>query len=171
MFPMTKIDIEALKKAYKGEARPAMKKNFAVAGSLILAAVLCVRCTGSSEGVVENSTSSLRSNDATLETAFAQHRGNFVAEGAGNILRILSDDNDGSRHQRFIVGLSSGQSLLISHNIDLAPRAESLRVGDRVEFKGEYEWNDKGGTMHWTHHDPAGRHEPGWIRHNGKTYE
>jgi Protein of unknown function (DUF3465) len=146
------------------------KKNFAVAGLLVLAAVLCVRCTGS-ESIVENSTSSLQSNDEVFESAFKQHRGNFVAEGSGNVLRILSDDNDGSRHQRFIVGLSSGQSLLVAHNIDLAPRVESLRVGDPVEFKGEYEWNDKGGTLHWTHHDPAGRHEPGWIRHNGKTYQ
>src|SRR5262245_57664682 len=148
-----------------------MKKILAVPGLLILVAVLFVRCSVRSDSVAETSTSSERSNDGVLEAAFAQHRGNFVAEGAGNVLRILPDDNDGSRHQRFIVGLSSGQSLLIAHNIDLAPRVESLRAGDRVEFKGEYEWNDKGGTMHWTHHDPAGRHEPGWIRHNGKTYQ
>jgi len=148
-----------------------MKKILAVSGLLILVALLFVRCGVRSENAAETSRSSLRSNDGALETAFAQHRGNFVTEGAGNVLRILSDDNDGSRHQRFIISLSSGQSLLIAHNIDLAPRVESLRVGDRVEFKGEYEWNEKGGTLHWTHHDPAGRHEPGWIRHNGKIYQ
>src|SRR5678816_7672 len=94
--------------------------------------------------------------DDVFTSAFAEHRGNFVAEGSGTVTRVLSDDNDGSRHQRFIVSLASGQTLLISHNIDLAPRVDALSVGDVVSFRGEYEWNDKGGVIHWTHHDPAG---------------
>jgi hypothetical protein len=58
------------------------------------------------------------------------------------VTRILADDNDGSRHQRFILEVGGGRTLLIAHNIDLAPRVTGLKVGDTVEFHGEYEWND-----------------------------
>lgn len=90
---------------------------------------------------------------------------------SGEVIRVLSDDNDGSRHQRFIVRLSSGRTLLIAHNIDLAPRIPSIRVGDTVSFNGEYEWNYRGGVIHWTHRDPQNRHQAGWVRHKGKTYQ
>ena len=92
-------------------------------------------------------------------------------QGSGTVTRILSDDTDGSRHQRFILRIASGRTLLIAHNIDLAPRIGSLRTGDTVAFYGEYEWNDKGGVIHWTHHDPQGRHVGGWLEHNGRRYE
>jgi hypothetical protein len=39
-----------------------------------------------------------------------------------------------------------------------------------VAFRGEYEWNPEGGIIHWTHHDPGGRHAGGWLKHKGKTY-
>ena len=87
------------------------------------------------------------------------------------VSKILADDIDGSRHQRFILTLPSGQTLLVAHNIDLAPRVASLKAGDSVAFNGVYEWNAKGGVIHWTHHDPAGRHEVGWLRHAGQTYQ
>ena len=92
-------------------------------------------------------------------------------QGSGVVMRVLTDDDVGSRHQRFIVQLDSGQTLLIAHNIDVASRVEPLKSGDRIQFAGEYEWNQKGGVVHWTHHDPAGRHPAGWLRLNGQTYQ
>ena len=83
----------------------------------------------------------------------------------------LPDDTEGDRHQRFIVRLASGQTLLIAHNIDVAPRVEGLDEGDTVGFRGVYEWSDEGGSVHWTHHDPDGSHAPGWILHQGRTYQ
>lgn len=88
----------------------------------------------------------------------------------GTVVRVLSDDTSGSRHQRFIVRLRSGQTVLIAHNIDIAPRVDGIAAGDSVRFAGEFEENDKGGVVHWTHHDPSGRHPDGFIVHQGHTY-
>lgn len=112
-----------------------------------------------------------RSDDAAIARAFANRLGNQQLEGQGTVIKTLADDTNGSRHQRFIVRLESGHTLLVSHNIDLAPRIDALRTGDTVAFYGEYEWNPKGGVIHWTHHDPQGRHPAGWIRHGGRTYQ
>ena len=111
------------------------------------------------------------SGDGTVAGAFRNHASGVQVSGKGVVTRILPDDSDGSRHQRFILKLPSGQTLLVAHNIDLAPRIASLRQGDSVEFNGEYEWNSKGGIIHWTHHDPEGRHAAGWLKHYGNTYE
>jgi hypothetical protein len=106
-----------------------------------------------------------------IARAFEQRQRDVAVEGEGTVTRILSDDNAGSRHQRFVVRLASGQTVLIQHNIDLAPRIDELNVGDTVSFSGEYIWNEQGGLIHWTHHDPARTHKGGWIKHKGKTYE
>jgi hypothetical protein len=106
-----------------------------------------------------------------LQRVIATRRSSAQVQGSGTVTRILSDDNDGSRHQRFILQLASGESLLIAHNIDLAPRVTGLKPGDTVSFNGEYEWNDRGGVIHWTHHDPRGSHVGGWVEHNGRRYQ
>ena len=110
-------------------------------------------------------------HDLILKNAFLHRTSNLQAEGDGRVSKILSDDTDGNRHQKFIVTLNSGQTLLIAHNIDLAGRINSIQEGDRISFYGEYEWNSKGGVIHWTHHDPSGNHITGWLKHNGHTYQ
>ncbi len=109
--------------------------------------------------------------DDELDSALQNQRSGVQVRGEGIVTRILDDDSDGSRHQRFILRLASGQTLLVAHNVDLAPRIVSLSPGDSVAFNGEYEWNEKGGLIHWTHRDPNGQHEAGWLKHNGETYQ
>ncbi|MCA9295912.1 MAG: DUF3465 domain-containing protein, partial [Phycisphaerales bacterium] len=75
----------------------------------------------------------------------------------------------GSRHQRFIVRLRGGMTVLILHNIDLVDRVP-LAEGDRVRVRGEYEWNAHGGSVHWTHEDPRGWHDAGFVIHHGVLY-
>jgi hypothetical protein len=133
--------------------------------------LVCTVSVGCSSAPVSPSTRTLSGSDEALARAFEQHTSHVQVEGEGVIRRVLSDDNNGSRHQRFIVALSSGQTILIAHNIDLAPRVVGLREGDIVSFSGEYEWNAEGGVIHWTHRDSSKRHPPGWIRHNGEVYQ
>jgi hypothetical protein len=110
-------------------------------------------------------------DDSPAGRAFKTRASNVQVEDEGVVTRILTDDLTGSRHQRFVIRLASGQTLLIVHNIDLAPRVDELRKGDSVRFYGEYVWNAEGGMVHWTHHDPEGRHVAGWLKHNGRTYQ
>jgi hypothetical protein len=105
-----------------------------------------------------------------LREAIAARASDRWVEGAGTVDDALPDDRRGSRHQRFIVRLPDGATVLVAHNIDLAPRVDGLREGDRVEFRGEFEWNARGGVVHWTHHDPKGRRAGGWLRHAGRVY-
>lgn len=93
-------------------------------------------------------------------------------ECAGEVVHILPTDNYGSRHQQFLVEVGPKITLKIAHNIDLADPVP-IEKGDRVEMKGEYEWNDKGGVLHWTHHNPSPNpiKPGGWIKHKGKLYE
>jgi Protein of unknown function (DUF3465) len=106
-----------------------------------------------------------------IRQAFDSQSSNLQVEASGAVLKLLADDEKVPRHQRFIVKLDNGMTLLIVHNIDLAERVADLAVGDVVSFNGEYIWNQKGGLVHWTHHDPQGRHVAGWLRHNGRTYQ
>ncbi len=108
-------------------------------------------------------------DNATVEVAFEQQQSGVWVDVSGNVTRLLPDDNKGARHQRFILELESGHTLMIAHNIDLVVRVP-LVLGDRVALRGRYEWNHKGGVVHWTHHDPAGKMEGGWIDYKGQRY-
>ena len=105
------------------------------------------------------------------DAAHEAKRSDVQVQGEGIVSRVLPDDNDGSRHQRFILKLESGLTVLVAHNVDLAPRIDSLQQGDEVGYYGEYEWNQRGGVVHWTHHDPRGSHVGGWLKHKGRTYQ
>ena len=114
---------------------------------------------------------SASASNSALQNAIDNQQSNVQVAGVGEVIKVLGDDLKGSRHQRFIVKIASGGTLLVAHNIDLAPRINGLNVGDTVEFYGVYEFNNKGGVIHWTHHDPRGQHIGGWLKHNGSTYQ
>lgn len=103
--------------------------------------------------------------------AFEQQRSDLQVRLVGTVERVLTDDEHGGRHQRFIMRLSNDQTVLVAHNIDLAPRVPAMQSGEPVSVYGEYEYNPLGGVVHWTHRDPANRHPHGWIEYRGKRYQ
>lgn len=111
-----------------------------------------------------------RSDDDLVARLADAQRSNVVVEVAGTVTKVLREDREGSPHQRFLVRLANGRTLFVAHNLDLAPRVP-LAAGNAVRIRGEYEWNAKGGVLHWTHDDPKGRHAAGWIELRGQRYQ
>lgn len=92
--------------------------------------------------------------------------------GCGQVIKLLKDDNDGSRHQKFLIRIDHDPAItvLVAHNIDLAARVANIEVGTPISFYGEYIYNNKGGVVHWTHKDPSARHQNGWLDYQGQRY-
>ncbi|MDR0906464.1 MAG: GNAT family N-acetyltransferase [Oscillospiraceae bacterium] len=106
-----------------------------------------------------------------LAELYSGGQGHIQVGGEGVVKKLLADDLAGDRHQRFIIELPSGQTLLVTHNIDVAPRLDTLKVGDTVEFFGNYIWNEHGGLIHWTHADPKREHEAGFLKLGERKYQ
>jgi hypothetical protein len=119
---------------------------------------------------ITDTVASADTTNAAVEQAFAAKRSDVQVSGKGKVIKLLADDNKGSRHQKFLVKINAQQTLLFAHNIDLAPRVP-LQIGDEITFNGKYVYNPKGGVMHWTHHAPQGDHEAGWVMLNGQKYQ
>lgn len=158
-----------------------------LAASLLAATMLLSGCQPSdslSSATVQHNDSNVvftdDKNDAdgcqndTVMQAFTAKQSERQVKGCGSIIKALPDDNDGSRHQKILIelaGVHPKQTLLLVHNIDLAPRVADVSRGTAISFYGEYVYNEKGGLVHWTHHDPAARHQGGWIESGGVRYK
>lgn len=94
---------------------------------------------------------------------------NVTITVTGNVFRLLPDDRRGNPHERFLIKLPNGTTVLIAHNINLAPYVP-LAEGDLVTISGEFVWNPKGGVIHYTHRPTNVRHKGGYIDFNGKRY-
>ena len=121
------------------------------------------------------STNSLSCNNAAINQAYQAQNPNNKRQvlGCGNIIKVLKDDNDGSRHQKFLVKIDNYPKVTVlnAHNIDLAPRVKDIQANTPIRFYGEYIYNNKGGVIHWTHKDPASRHQDGWLAYQGQKYQ
>lgn len=114
-----------------------------------------------------------RDDTALIRQLFNGMRSDIQVEAEGEVVHLLPDDTDEKPHQLFLVELDNGITIKISHNTAVSPYIESLRKGDTIRFHGEYEYNDKGGVVHWTHRTQGTRnkHPHGWLLHEGVKYE
>jgi hypothetical protein len=112
----------------------------------------------------------LQRGDAAIAAAFAKRESGVMVEFTGRVQRLLEDDDDESPHQRFIMELDNGQTVLVAHNLKLASRVP-LEEWDTLTIRGEYEWNEQGGVVHWTHRDPGMGIKHGWVELHGERYE
>lgn len=110
-----------------------------------------------------------RSADGRLLEAWKGQESKVWVTVDAEVVKNLPDDLKGDRHQRFLINAGIGPTVLVAHNIDLADRVPVSR-GQEITLSGRYEWNEKGGVIHWTHHDPSGRREGGWIEVEGRKY-
>jgi len=138
---------------------------------ITVVAILYVGTIANGSYAVGETVAASQDSEQLLADAYKTQRSDFQVQGTASVFKLLADDNNGSRHQRFLVRLNSGQTLLIAHNTSLAARINDLKEGDGVEFYGEYEWNNKGGVIHWTHRDPQDHHVSGWIKHADRVYQ
>lgn len=148
-------------------------KNKLIALLILAAAALfqLLEQTPGETGRDPSSQQTATSDAAKLQQAVANKASKvWFKRTAFTVRKLLPDDTKGSRHQRFLVKREGLPTLLVAHNIDLAPRVP-LRTGDTLHISGRYEWNAKGGVIHWTHHDPRGRKPGGWIELNGERYK
>lgn len=110
-------------------------------------------------------------DDAAVVSDFQNHRSQLEVTADGTVIRLFPDRTGSSgTHEQFIIRLRDKDvTVEIEHNISIGARVP-VAVGDQVVVHGEYIWNAQGGLIHFTHHDPEGTHESGYIIDKGKTY-
>ncbi|MEO6836354.1 MAG: DUF3465 domain-containing protein [Candidatus Tumulicola sp.] len=112
-------------------------------------------------------------NDAVVCDAFRAGRSHVEVVADGTVTRVLGvKAGRTSPHEGFLMKLGSSCDTIVrvEANTDFTG-AFALARGDRVTVKGEYEFYPLGGVIHWTHRDPRGRHEGGYVEAGGETYQ
>ena len=134
--------------------------------SLAAAALLGLgACAGGTQGT--------QADDAAVCAAYKAGQSHVEVVAAGTVTRVYGTRaGRTSPHEGFLMKLASGCVVVvrIEANTDFTGEFP-LREGDAVTVKGEYEYYPLGGVIHWTHRDPRGRHEGGYIEAEGKFYD
>ena len=113
-------------------------------------------------------------NNGRICAAYASQGSGGEVVANGIVRRVLGTRRGPSgEHEGFLLQLDGDCDLLlrVETNTDLTGPVP-LRDGERLTVKGEYEFDPMGGVVHWTHHDPRGRHAGGYVKtDDGRVYQ
>ncbi len=102
---------------------------------------------------------------------YKQQRGGVMVTSIGRIAKLLEDQQKPYPAQVVLIRLTSGQKLLVKHNIDKSSPLPNLTVGEMLTFSGTYKWNNKGGIVYSTHQQLDNPLRSGWLKYQGVTYQ
>ena len=111
-------------------------------------------------------------DNPALCQAYAENRSHVEVVAEGVVTRLLGiQQGRVSPHEGFLMRLSSGCGLIVRVEVNTDFTGPiTLNPGESVVVKGEYEYYPLGGVVHWTHRDPRGRHDNGYIEAGGRSY-
>ncbi|MBX9693137.1 MAG: DUF3465 domain-containing protein [Cyanobacteria bacterium] len=111
----------------------------------------------------------LRATQQTIIDAQSRQLRRVEVVTSAQVWRLLPTDNNGLRHQKFLIRLNNGTTVLVANDLTMGQMVP-VQPGDVVEIKGEYIWTKRGGVLHWTHRSDSA-HPSGWIRLGDQTYQ
>jgi hypothetical protein len=112
-------------------------------------------------------------NNAQVCSLYASGSSGVEVIAQGTVLGILGMHNGPSgEHEGFFLKLNQECDLMlrVETNVDITGPVP-IQNGETVTVKGQFEDDAEGGVIHWTHHDPRGRHVSGYVEANGKLYQ
>lgn len=114
--------------------------------------------------------SDLQPSQQGILEAQAEQLRKVEVELTARVCRMLPTDNEGLRHQKFLIRLTNGTTVLVANDLTMGQMVP-CHPGDILDLKGEYIWTKRGGVLHWTHHSDTSEHPGGWIRLGSQTYQ
>ena len=137
-----------------------MRRSVWLALSCSAALAACASATQSDNAAALADIAAGRSGDEVVVDGVVTHVGRTTPGESGT-------------HEHFDIVVTSGatsREILVADNVTIG-EAAPVRPGDRVTVKGVLESDTGGPVIHWTHHDPANRHEAGFVMLDGKLYD
>ncbi|VVS95152.1 protein of unknown function duf3465 [Desulfoluna spongiiphila] len=104
------------------------------------------------------------SSDEALQRALDKKHSAIQVGGSGKVITILPHDTQGSRHQRVIVRLDSGQTPLMAHALTRSGSATTSISSSNTSGTAKVALFT-GRPM-----TPAGAMRWGWLNHGGNLY-